>query len=386
MSITATATLGGGVTATATLGATITAGGDATPPTFTASPASASVDDTSFNITATLNEWGSVYSLVQAAAAAAPSIATVISTGESAIDTGSGVTIAHTGLTASTNYTAYVVAVDDDSNQQAALTDVDVTTDTGYDTDAEAFFTAASITDTTEKNALNQFVIDLKGTGSTPNSTDIWTKLHYLCPVSPTSQAAALYDLKLAYNGTAINGGMTHATTGVKGVNTKYTDRNFNPYTEADKNDFCFFFYNRAAITNVYNSMGNSNGNSNYSASTVFGGNVHYDIAGTGASAKYVAASIPAGLSIVNRTASNAVAHYNENTLLDSSTEVSTAFADNNFFEGCRNSSGSPTGYAVNQEYGLFGAAQSLTANEIEDLTDANTRYQTNVISGGREI
>ena len=253
-----------------------------------------------------------------------------------------------------------------------------------FDPHAQAFWVVAGISDETEKAADNQLVLDLKGIGLTPNGTDIWTKLHYLCPVSPTSQAAALIDLKLAYNGTAINAGMTHATTGVTGSNGNYTDRNFNPYTEADKNDFCFFFYNRAAITNSFNSMGNSNGGGNYSANTRSGGNIYYDIAATGITPKYVAASIPAGLNIVNRTASNAVALYNENTLLDSSTEVTTAFANRNFFEGCRNSSGVPGGYAIGQEYGLFGAARSLTANELEDLKDANTRYQANVISGGR--
>lgn len=44
-----------------------------------------------------------------------------------------------------------------------------------YDADAQAFFTAASITDTTQKNAVNQLVLDLK-------SYNIWTKMKAVYP------------------------------------------------------------------------------------------------------------------------------------------------------------------------------------------------------------
>ena len=64
-----------------------------------------------------------------------------------------------------------------------------------YDADATAYFAAAGITDTTEKDAANQLVLDLKGTGSTPNSTDLWTDAAAFYPISPTSLAAAAYNL-----------------------------------------------------------------------------------------------------------------------------------------------------------------------------------------------
>jgi hypothetical protein len=120
-----------------------TAAGDTTPPTFSAGPASANVSDTSFDITATLNENGTVYAVVVADGASAPSSAEVkAGTGsggsgqlatDSAVDSGSGVTLNLTGLTASTAYDVYVVAEDDEGtpNLQASPTLVNVTTTSG---------------------------------------------------------------------------------------------------------------------------------------------------------------------------------------------------------------------------------------------------------------
>jgi hypothetical protein len=120
-----------------------TEAGDTTPPTFSAGPASANVSDTSFDITATLNENGTVYAVVVADGASAPSSAEVkAGTGsggsgqlatDSAVDSGSGVTLNLTGLTASTAYDVYVVAEDDEGtpNLQASPTLVNVTTTSG---------------------------------------------------------------------------------------------------------------------------------------------------------------------------------------------------------------------------------------------------------------
>ena len=53
-----------------------------------------------------------------------------------------------------------------------------------YDTDAQAYFTRAGITDTTEKNAWNTFVLAAK-------SANIYSKFIALYPVSPTSIGAS---------------------------------------------------------------------------------------------------------------------------------------------------------------------------------------------------
>jgi hypothetical protein len=59
------------------------------------------------------------------------------------------------------------------------------------DPDAQAYITAGSITDATEIAAINQMFLDLKGTGSTTNNTNVYSDLIAFYPISPTSLAAA---------------------------------------------------------------------------------------------------------------------------------------------------------------------------------------------------
>ena len=109
-----------------------------------------------------------------------------------------------------------------------------------YDADAVAYFTAAGITDTTEKDAANQLVLDLKGTGSTPNSTDLWTDAAAFYPISPTSLSAAAYNLRdtTSFNMTWANS-PTHASTGVTfDGSTQYGDTGFNPSTASLANGY----------------------------------------------------------------------------------------------------------------------------------------------------
>ena len=94
--------------------------GDTTPPAFDTNPAAGNITPTSMDITAELNENGTVYALAVVADTAAPSIATIKATGESENDSGSGVTIAITGLTPDTAYDIYVVAEDLNANTQAS--------------------------------------------------------------------------------------------------------------------------------------------------------------------------------------------------------------------------------------------------------------------------
>ena len=98
-----------------------------------------------------------------------------------------------------------------------------------YDADTSVYLATASITDTTEQAAVNQLVLDLKGTGSTPNSTDLWTDAAAFYPISPTSLSAAAYNLRdtTSFNMTWANS-PTHASTGVTfNGSTQYGDTGF---------------------------------------------------------------------------------------------------------------------------------------------------------------
>jgi hypothetical protein len=82
----------------------------------------------------------------------------------------------------------------------------------GIDPDAQAFITAASITDATQQSAINQLVVDLKG-------YSIWTKMKALYPFVGGTASTHKFNLKdprdldAAYR-LVFSGGWTHSSTG----------------------------------------------------------------------------------------------------------------------------------------------------------------------------
>lgn len=96
------------------------------------------------------------------------------------------------------------------------------------DPDAAAFIAAAGITDDTQKEAVNQLVVDLKAEG-------IWTKLRVLYPFVGGAASPHSYNLvnpatfQITWNGT-----LTHNASGVTGNGTTgYGDTGFNPNAQA---------------------------------------------------------------------------------------------------------------------------------------------------------
>lgn len=84
---------------------------------------------------------------------------------------------------------------------------------TPFDPDAQAFITAANITDSIQQNAINQFVIDLK-------IDNLWDKMKAIYPFVGGTAFSHKWNLKdprnlnIAFR-LIFNGGMTHSATGV---------------------------------------------------------------------------------------------------------------------------------------------------------------------------
>jgi hypothetical protein len=97
-----------------------------------------------------------------------------------------------------------------------------------YDPDAQAFITAAAITDVTQQGAINTLVLALKG-------YSIWTKFKAIYPIVGGTASQHKYNLKDPRDLDAafrlvFNGGWTHSSTGAQpnGVNG-YADTKFTP-------------------------------------------------------------------------------------------------------------------------------------------------------------
>jgi len=113
------------------------------------------------------------------------------------------------------------------------------------DSDALAFISAASITDTTQKSAINTLVKDLKTYG-------IWSKMKAIYPFVGGTASAHKFNLKdprdldAAFRLT-FSGGWTHSSTGaLPNGTTGYAETYFNPTTGYSVNNSAHIsFYSR---------------------------------------------------------------------------------------------------------------------------------------------
>ena len=113
----------------------------------------------------------------------------------------------------------------------------------GFDTDAQAFFdrvtTAGGSLSNTEKTAVNQLVLDLKG-------YSIWSKMKAIYPMVGASSAACAQNLKSSSFTGTFTSGWTFASTGVTPNGTSaYMNTTLVPNTSLSLNDAHISTYSR---------------------------------------------------------------------------------------------------------------------------------------------
>ena len=133
-----------------------------------------------------------------------------------------------------------------------------------YDADALAFMTAASITDNTQKTAVNTLVTDLK-------TYNIWTKMKAIYPFVGGSATSHKWNLKdprdldVAFRLT-FNGGWTHSATGaLPNGTTGYADT----YSSHITDNSSIWYYSRT--NNTTNSIEMGVYNNPYSDTLIHG-------------------------------------------------------------------------------------------------------------------
>jgi len=116
-----------------------------------------------------------------------------------------------------------------------------------YDTDAQAFFgrvsTAGGTLSTTEKQAVNQLVLDLK-------ANSLWTPMKAIYPMVGASAAACAQNLKSSSFTGTFTSGWTFASTGVTPNGTSASmDSGLNGSTTLSNNSTHLSFYSRSNPT-----------------------------------------------------------------------------------------------------------------------------------------
>lgn len=126
---------------------------------------------------------------------------------------------------------------------------------TNYDPDATAFFlrinAAGGNTTLTEKNAVNQLVLDLK-------ANSLWTSMLAIYPMVGSSAASCAQNLKSSSYTGIFSGGWTYASTGITGNGTNsYMDTNFNSKISLIPDSSHISYYSRTSLpANTEGDMG----------------------------------------------------------------------------------------------------------------------------------
>ena len=246
------------------------------------------------------------------------------------------------------------------------------------DPDAAAFISAAAITGTTQQNALNQLVLDLKGTGSTTNNTDVWSDLYAIYPMCPIDGSTATLDgfkynlkdprdLDAAFRIDWVNT-PTAAISGVTGNgSTQHGNTHFNTNTTAILNDYSIGYFGGFSGNTMGASGTGNNPYNSFSSGQYWGINSSFNSN----------ASILDGFVLAQRTGATSSAIYNNSVTPDATSTLASSSKPNlENYVLARLFNGVASGYSTS-EFNLFFFGTSFTTNGIQDFYDAITTYNT---------
>lgn len=254
-----------------------------------------------------------------------------------------------------------------------------------YDPSAQAFITAADITDPTQKSAINQLVLDLK-------SASLWTKMQALYPFVGGTAATHKWNLvnpvdsDVAFRGT-FAGGVTHNANGITpNGSTGYMNTHLAG-TQQTANSVHYSFYSRTAtVTGVAFDLGAVTGGQGpqlICATSALGG-VQVLADNTTVRANGTVAD-GLGLFTGSRTTNTSLAAYRNAASVGTIASVEpvpiTSITDT-YFIGARNTDGFGNSFSSrNCAFASFGLG--LTAGDVTSLNTAVQAFQDTL---GRQV
>ena len=248
-----------------------------------------------------------------------------------------------------------------------------------FDVDAQAFITAAAITDSTQQNAINTLVLALKG-------YSIWTKMKAIYPIVGGTASQHKYNLKdprdldVAFR-LAFATGWTHSVNGIKGNGTTaFADSFFNLSTQTTATNISGGVYIRENLINNGVSFGAVNAGlfEGLQITPKFTDNNTYFAANNSAlngSANFVTDT--RGLFVVSKTGATQTQILKNGSLIQTASPTTSNTAPNvNVVIGARRTSALIQLYDTRQiAFVYFGDTLNLT--EISNLYTAVQAYQT---------
>jgi len=257
-----------------------------------------------------------------------------------------------------------------------------------YDPDASAFFTAAGITDTTQKTAVNNLVIGLK-------ADSLWTKMTVIYPFVGGSATTHKFNLKdprdldAAYR-IQFFGGWTHNANGITGNGTNGYANTFAQMNTVAIPDRLNHWSSYSRTLPSGSGMRYVSGILDFNSPFKFFG---YGIEPSGSNAvpglqNFESNGFPLAAGFFNGTVtSNTVARFYRNGVLNytPSGTINSMTALSNFFIGACNTSTSPgTAFDYNNtNFAFWSLGGALTATDAANFYTRVQAFQTTL---GRQI
>ena len=252
-------------------------------------------------------------------------------------------------------------------------------TDPYVDPDASAFFsrvTAAGGTlTTTEQNAVNTLVLDMKAAG-------IWSAMRAVYPMVGASAAACAQNLKSSSFTGTFSSGWTFASTGVTPNGTSaYMDTGLNALSNLTLTSTHLSAYVRNNTLGSQYDLGCSADISAYSNATAlitrYFNNTSYIEIGGGGYGTSTSMSNSQGFTFGTTNGSRVQNLYKNGTLIVSSSSNANNFANKNVYLGAINGGGTPTFFS-DKQYALCSIGDGLDATQQSNFyTAVQTFNQT---------
>lgn len=244
------------------------------------------------------------------------------------------------------------------------------------DADAQAFLTAAAITDPTISAAINTLVVQMK-------ADNIWNKMKAVYPMVGGTANSHKFNLKdprdldAAFR-LSFSGGWTHSANGATSNGTNaFANTFFNTFSQLGTTAAHQAFYNRMDITNSLVIHGcNTISTDNRFDFGFDAGRIPFHAIGNTASSVGTAIASTSGFIFSTRTGASSGFMRRNTTNIVSALPAFTSYASQNYFISARNTNGSASLFGLSQ-IAYFSLGDSLTDTEAANLYTRVQAFQT---------
>jgi hypothetical protein len=250
-----------------------------------------------------------------------------------------------------------------------------------FDADAQAFITAAAITDDTQKTAVNTLVADLK-------IANIWTKMKALYPFVGGTAAQHRFNLKDPRTIDAafyieFFGGGTHSATGYQpNGTTSYANTSLTPSNTLNASSAHMSFYSRTNSDALYDMGTVSTSNNNQFSIIARYTNKFYSIMGN-TTAPTVDNTNGTGMYVSNRNSSTNTTGYKNGTRVLDIAQTGGIPTSILFISALSYNNIALNGNLGNKECAFASIGDGLTDAEASNFYTAVQAYQTTL---GRQV